>query len=380
MAGALSGLRVALLATTFNPGGVTSSLRALVGALLELGAVVSAHALESTQGAFAEWLTSNGVQVECLGVRKWTYSLRTSRAVAEMLRRERPTVLNAHCYEPALHACRARKRVHIPYLIITHHDPRIRIHRLIENRIYRNVPDRIVLVSEGLKRLYRSTCGYREDKLFVLPNAVDTDRFAPGPKDQGLMAELGLKDSYPVVGHVGGFGRPKGQALLVRAFAEVLKELPAAKLVLVGDGKHRPHVQSLARRLGIADRVVFAGHRSDVFRFLSVFDIYAHPSWLEADPVAVKEAMAAAKPVISTATLGPASFIESGRTGILVPVGDWRGLAREIVRVARNPALASSLAAEARRYALEELSLPKFRERVAELFAPALEQPENPRA
>ena len=260
----------------------------------------------------------------------------------------------------------------MPWLFITQHDPRMRLHRVVLNRWLRNVPDRIVMVSRGLARLYAQWCGYSQERMFLLPNAVDTSRFSPGPKDAELAAELGVRDAAPIIGNVGGFGKLKGQEVLVRAFALVKERHPQAALVLVGDGKLRPAVERLAERLKVRESVVFAGLRRDVPRLLNLFDIYVQPSWQEADPIAVKEAMAAGKPVVSTATIGPSGFIEDGTTGILVPIGDWRALADGIDRLIAQPGLAERLGQNARAYAEREFSLDTYQRRLAELYAPVV--------
>jgi glycosyltransferase involved in cell wall biosynthesis len=361
-----------VLTTTFNPGGVISSLKAMVTAMIELGASCRACAM-SSGGPGQGTLESFGVPTEVLGVPKHTLSFRTTHAVAELFRREAPMVVHAHCYEANFHACRARLRVPVPWLFITHHDPRLRVHRILMNRWLQNVPDRVVMVSEGLARLYCKWGAYRPERIFVLPNAVDTDRFRPQPKDEELARELCFSGCGPLIGNVGGFGRPKGQAVLVRAFAALSKTLPCARLMLVGDGKYRPAVQLLAQRLGVAERVSFTGSREDVPRLLSLIDVYVQPSWQEADPVALKEAMAAGKAVVSTATLGPSGFIRHGDNGLLVPIGNWRLMAQAIRQIVENQELAQRLGQSARRYAEEHFSIPVYRRRLAELYQPVVE-------
>lgn len=368
----LQGISVLLMMTTLNLGGVASSLRAMVSVLLDLGASLRVCAITSG-GPLEDFLSDHGVPVQVLGLPKWTRSLRTTRGVAELLRREAPMVVHTHCYEPNFHASRARHAAPVPWLFITHHDPRMRLHRVVMNYWLRDVPDRIVVVSRGLGDLYRRWCGYSEEKLCVLPNAVDVERFRPAPRDTALAQELGLGDAYPVVGNVGGFGRPKGQAVAVRALAELTRWLPRAKLVFVGDGKHRPRVESLARRLGVHDRIVFAGRREDVPRFLTLFDVYVQPSWTEADPVAVKEALAAGRPVVSTATIGPRGFITHGETGLLVPIGHWRALAQSIRRLAEDKDLAARLGRAGRAYAEVEFTHETYRRRLVELYAPVVQ-------
>jgi len=204
---------------------------------------------------------------------------------------------------------------------------------------------------------------------------VDTKRFSPAPKDVALASELGLAADSFIIGNVGGFGSLKGQEVLVRAFAALGEVRKTAQLVLVGEGKHRPAVEDLCYRLGVADRVVFAGQRDDIPRFLSLFDVYVQPSWQETDAVAVKEAMTAGKAVVSTATIGPSGFLEHGVTGILVPLGDWREMAQALTRLATDCELRSRLGGAARRYAEGEFSLDTYRRRLAMLYAPVVSGP-----
>lgn len=367
----LEGLDILLLVTDLTVGGANNSMKTMVEALLGLGARCQVWAL-SGEGPIKDALEAMGVPARCLHVPKHSHRLGTTRAVRRLLAAQRPDVVHTHNYEPNFHACRVRRALALPWLFITQHDPRMRLHRLLTNRWLRNVPDKVVVVSRGLGELYRKWCGYDPDRLFLLPNAVDTQRFAPRDKHVPTARELGVTGAFPVIGNVGGFGKLKGQEVLVRAFSQVLAQFPDARLVLVGDGKERPRVQALARRLGIHHAVIFAGHRTDVPEILTVLDMYVQPSWQEADPVALKEAMASGKPVISTATIGPSGMIRNGETGLLVPRGDWRAMAAELLRIARDDKLRLKLARGARRQAEEELSLEAYRSRLVQLYAPAI--------
>jgi glycosyltransferase involved in cell wall biosynthesis len=140
-----------------------------------------------------------------------------------------------------------------------------------------------------------------------------------------------------VVGSVGNFTAKKDQATLLRAVAEV----PAADLggggdavlVLVGLGPLEGELRALARDLGIAERVVFAGSRDDVFALLPALDVFALSSRFEGLPIALLEAMASGVAPVATRVGGIPEVINDGRDGVLVDPGDPTGLAAALTRV-----------------------------------------------
>lgn len=364
----LDGISVLILVTDLTLGGANKAMETLAVSLADLGARCQVWAL-CGGGVLAEELARAGIESHVLGVSKHTLSWRSTNSVAELLRREKPTVVHSHNYEPNFHASAARRRASVPWLFITQHDARLRVHRVLANRWLRREVDQMVAVSRGLAELYRRRCGYKPEQVFVLPNAVDTDVFRPQPRSEAVLEELGLDDAEPVIGAVGGFAPHKGQDVLLRAFALLLRHKPKARLVLVGGGKHLLQAQDLAQRLGISDHVVFTGPREDVVQILSALDFFVQPSRQETDGIAVKEAMAAGKAVVSTATMGPAGYLRQGETGLLTPVGDWVRLAEALLQLADDPALRERLGAAARRQAEEEFSLPAYRQRLLELYS-----------
>lgn len=108
--------------------------------------------------------------------------------------------------------------------------------------------------------------------------------------------EFGIsKDSF-VIGHVGRFAAPKNHMFLVEVFAELCKQVPNARLLLVGDGELRSDVETKVKELSIEKQVVFAGLRSDVNELLQAMDVFVFPSVYEGLPVSIVEAQAAGLP------------------------------------------------------------------------------------
>jgi glycosyltransferase involved in cell wall biosynthesis len=144
--------------------------------------------------------------------------------------------------------------------------------------------------------------------------------------------------------------------------------VPGAVFVLAGDGPQRGALEAESRRLGIAERVVFLGHREDVPALLSCCDLFVLPSLFEGLPVSVLEAMAAARPVIATAIGGTDEAVVHGKTGLLVPPGDSAALATSIQLLLADRAMADRLAQAGRARVEQEFSAETMTDRVSLLY------------
>lgn len=132
----------------------------------------------------------------------------------------------------------------------------------------------------------------------VVNNAVSTKDFVFNAEVRMQMREkLSLQDCY-VVGHVGNFLYPKNHAFLLHAFAELSKKDATARLLLIGDGALYEEIQALAQTLGIADKVLFVGRRSDANLYLQAMDVFAFPSNFEGLGIVAIEAQASGLPCL----------------------------------------------------------------------------------
>jgi glycosyltransferase involved in cell wall biosynthesis len=123
---------------------------------------------------------------------------------------------------------------------------------------------------------------------------------------------------------------------------------PDAVFLVVGDGERRAELEGLAADLGLGARVRFLGWRADLDRLYADLDVVVLTSKNEGSPVALIEAMAAGRPVVSTRAGGVEDVVSDGETGRLVPVGDAAAVARAIVDLLDDPVRAASLGAAAR--------------------------------
>ena len=129
-------------------------------------------------------------------------------------------------------------------------------------------------------------------------NAIDTQRFAFDLSTRaGIRKVFGYADEL-VIGHVGRFDAAKNQSFLLDVFSEIVKREPNAKLLLVGDGPLRKQIETKVAALGLSDRVIFTGVRSDVADLMQAMDILVFPSKNEGLPVTLVEAQAAGLPCV----------------------------------------------------------------------------------
>lgn len=190
--------------------------------------------------------------------------------------------------------------------------------RHLERRLFQDPHLKAVIVNSRMVRdeiLSRFRIG--GEKVHVIPNGVDLDRFHPKHRsDTGvsLRDRHGISRSAPVVLFVGSGFERKGLEPLMRAVASVGGGL---QLWVVGKGKTRRY-EGLASRLGIASRTRFPGPQDDVAPFFAASDIFALPTVYDPFPSVILEAMASGLPVITTAQCGAAEIIAQGREGFVV--------------------------------------------------------------
>jgi glycosyltransferase involved in cell wall biosynthesis len=202
---------------------------------------------------------------------------------------------------------------------------------------------RYIAVSEGTKRQLVDQLGWPAEKIEVVYNAVRSERFAiPAPRE--LRAELTGGRDRPIVLTVARLDAQKDH----RALLEAATALPEAVFVLAGEGPEREPLEAVARRLGLADRVRFLGRRTDIPELLAACDVFALPSLYEGSSLAILEAMAAGRSIVSTAIPGTDELLADGETGLLVPPGDTIALAGAIRRALADQELRTRLGARAR--------------------------------
>jgi glycosyltransferase involved in cell wall biosynthesis len=160
--------------------------------------------------------------------------------------------------------------------------------------------------------------------------------------------DLGIAPGEFAVGTITRLHDSKGNSYLVEAAAQVVRERPAARFFLVGEGPLLGDLQAQAAALGLGDRFVFAGFRRDVAGTLSAFDLSVFPSLWEGTPITAFEALAMGKPILATDADGLLDILTDDSDALIVPKRNAAALADRIVWLLDRPAERARLAASAR--------------------------------
>ncbi len=201
--------------------------------------------------------------------------------------------------------------------------------------------DHRVGVSEGVASDISNLSGLRSEKFHVIHNPVST-RSEPSMESINAAEALWATPPGVRIVTVGSMKAQKNHPLLLRAFARLNRA--DARLMFVGDGQGRDALLSLARELGVEDRVILAGFHSDPTPFYQTADLFALSSDYEGFGNVIVEAMACGTPVVSTdCPSGPGEILEGGKYGRLVPVGDVEAMANAIAATLDEPAPSEQL-------------------------------------
>lgn len=222
------------------------------------------------------------------------------------------------------------------------------------NLIAFRLAHRVVANSERVAELVRDVDGVPRAKVSVIPNFLDEWALREsGPEDRGRLRRLlGIPLEARVVGCVANLRPVKAHRVLFDAMPEVMARWPDVVLALVGDGECRPALQRQARELGIEDRVVFAGSRSDPVNWHPAFDVSVLTSYHEGFPNTVVEAMAAGNPVVATDVGGTPDAVRHGGNGLLVPAGAAEPIAAALGSLLADPERAAAMGRSGRAEAL----------------------------
>lgn len=256
------------------------------------------------------------------------HRIRPTTQLFELMRHSQSEAVLANGAFSFLASVAAAKLARVPVVWLEHNIT------LPNNNILRRMihwANYMVVVCEPIRAQFVRLVPDAANKVKVIHNGVDPKNFSDDPfaRDK-VRRTLHWEEHTPVVGTVSRLSREKGLDYFVQAAARIVAEIPDVKFLVVGEGVGRVSLQARANELGLDKSIQFVGFQENVSLYLQAMDIVLFTSLTEAFPLAVLEAMAAARPVVATDVGGVSEQIVEGETGMLVRALDVEGMTRAV--------------------------------------------------
>lgn len=218
-------------------------------------------------------------------------------------------------------------------------------------RKYLRRADAVVAVSHFTRNALIRIMGVDEKKITLIHNGVNTERFVPGDRNPVLIERHGLQGRQIIL-TVGRIVPRKGLDAVIRALPQVLEQAPDAHYLVVGDGHYRAALETLVERLGLRDRVTFAGKvaEEELADYYRIADVFAMPNRempdgdTEGFGLVFLEANACGVPVIGGRAGGAVEAVQDGENGILVDGWSLEDIAEALTRLLTDEALHDRIA------------------------------------
>ena len=292
---------------------------------------------------------------------------RALAALTRLLSRSSYTIVHTHTSKPGIVGRLAARRAGVPVIVHTPHlfpfheeSGRLAAAAYVRcERLASRWCDRIVTVSDFHRdwalRLGIGGAG----QVVSIPNGVPSERAVPRRSRDDVRRELGVEDAFVLL-TTGRLAPQKGVEYLLRAAPRIRDALPGVRIVVAGDGPLERRLVKLAGELGVDGAVSFLGFRADVAELLAASDLVVLPSLWEGLSISLLEAMAAAKPIVTTTLGSNREVTDDGRAARLVPPKDVDALAAAVVALAASPREREELGREAleiqrRRYTMRRM-------------------------
>jgi glycosyltransferase involved in cell wall biosynthesis len=305
--------------------------------------------------AFVAACAAAGVPVQVIHERR-RFDPGVVRQFKAALQDFKPDVYQSHGYKGSMLGKFAR-RAGVAWQAVFHgftwENWKVRLYHWLDVRWLRRAHEVIAVSRPFIEALAKG--GVRRERLRWIPNAISKATLLRTDSGEDLRTAWGLREGEVLIGVLGRFSPEKAPDHFIRAFARIAPSQPALRAVLVGDGPLRESCLALARELGLAQRIVFPGFRSDLAAIYRAIDVLAIPSRSEGMPTVLIEAMLLGVPAISTAVGAVPDVIREGETGLIVPIGDEAALGAGLARLGTDAALRGRIADAARAFAEQRL-------------------------
>jgi glycosyltransferase involved in cell wall biosynthesis len=296
----------------------------------------------------------------------------------KILRAQKPDIVHTHSGKAGVLGRLAARRAGVPVVIHHIHGPSFGpfqgpLANFIFTRAERfaaPATTHFICSAQAMTRIYLAA-GIGQPGMFTrIFSGFQLKPFLGAENDPAFRQQLGLPADAFVIGKIARLFKLKGHEDLFAAFQTLLSQCPRARLLLVGDGPLRPHLENRAREMNLSDKIIFAGlvPPGEVARCVGVMDCLAHLSSREALSRALPQALAAVKPVVAYDFDGADEICLENQTGFLIRTGDIDSVAQKLLQLANDSELRKNLGSRGQQFVRENFAVEKMVDAIYNLY------------
>lgn len=362
-------------------GGTEIQTKSLVQVLVSAGFDVTVCCFYDFEQSMVVAMEQAGARVELLNLNRDDGLWVLLKNLVSYFRKAKPDICHIQYMAPGFIPVLAARMARVPVIFATVHQPGHpygkKAHYLL--RMASRLCTQFICISRSVENSWFGSSAIFDAHAqknglghCTIFNAVDL---------KAIVAASDTTDKYDIrnrygIGHgvvIGCVARlrvEKGQKILIEAFAEVVKTIPAVQLLMIGDGPAKSELLRLTEVLGVSQNVIWLGRQdqADVYRLYGVMDVVVVPSLFEGFGLTAAEAMTVGLPVIASDIDGLAEVVQDGETGVLFPVGDSQALAESLIHLLNTPQLAKQYGENGRKRVRKYFMLEQFSESMLALY------------
>lgn len=343
-------MNIVLAIQSLELGGAERQVIELAAGLKTLGHDVSICCL-NILGPLAEEAVARGITVVCLH-KKFKYDIRVVFWLEKYLKNQKADVLQTFLFGADLWGRIAGRLAQVKVLITSdrsggrYYDWK---EKWADKMLWR-LADGLITNSHTGRERVASLAGVPSDRIHIVFNGVDPKRFQGLPESSDVRHEFGLhRDSF-VIAITGSIIPVKNYKMFLEVAKKVRGLNGNVEFMVIGDGPSLPEIKELARKIGIAESVIFLGRRLDVPYLLKAADAGVLCSTWEGFPNAIMEYMASGLPVVATDVGGIRDLVKPNETGFIVANNDVEAMASKLLLLSKNTTLAESMGQAGKRW------------------------------
>jgi glycosyltransferase involved in cell wall biosynthesis len=327
-------MAINLLHITFDMGigGTEQVISNLIESVDKSKIKVSILCLEHPLGPLGKILKEKGYQVDTIP-RKKGFDLKLIFKIRRYLIKHKINVIHCHQYTPWVYGVFGSFFIHDIKVIFTEHGrfypDQSSFKRRIVNPFLVAMTDHIIAISEATKKALIEYEFIPASKIKVIYNGINS-MIVDSHKLLSIKQDLNIPDNAVILGTIARLDPIKNHKLLISAFYEIHKSYPNTLLIIVGDGETRSYLEKLTEELGLTEKVLFMGYKTNPAEYLQLMDIFLLPSLSEGTSITLLESMSLAKACIVTNVGGNPEIIENHVSGIVTPSNDKSKLVESI--------------------------------------------------